>query len=129
MGTVELIRADRIEIDIEGLDVDRSVRCVGDAVDANHGTGVVRFGGDLSDVVDIAGNVGDVREGNQPRPIRQQLVQVVDIEDSGVGVDWPFDGVDAEFGQSPPGSGIRLVVEFGDDDFVAFAPKRPQRLQ
>ena len=63
---IELIKAEKVEIDVERLHVQRPVRRIGDAVDADHGAGVVDRPGNGGDVVDGAQYVGTVAATHQP---------------------------------------------------------------
>ena len=54
---VELVKAHQIEIHVQRLDVEFSVRGVGHRVDADQGAGVMRPARNLRHVVDAAGDV------------------------------------------------------------------------
>ena len=73
MGPHDLVETEQVEIDVPGLHVDGPVRGIGHGIDADPGPGGMNLTGDGGDVVDVAGDVGDMGEGDQPRALGQQV--------------------------------------------------------
>ena len=95
------------------------MRGVGDAID--HGDRAIALGllDDLVDRVDLAHDVGRVREAHGADLAVEQLVERGGIEMAGDRVDLPLADDDAAIGQPAPGAAIGLVILVGDDHCVA----------
>ena len=109
-------------VDAPVRDVDRPVRPVVDGVGPRERAGVVRELDDAPDVRERADRVRRDRESDDARALAQLPLEVAEVERRVV-VD--VDEADLEtlvVRQLEPGRHVRVVVEPGDDDLVAFAP-------
>jgi hypothetical protein len=116
---IELVEAEEVEIDVPVLDVDPGMGGIGDAVDADHGAGLMGLGGDLGHRVDAADHVGAVGKADQAAARAQEIVERRQVELAAFRVDAPLLYDQAVIGQPPPGAAVGLVVLLGDDDLVA----------
>ena len=82
---VGLVAGPGVEVDAERGDVDRQVRDGLRAVDDDDRAGGVRAARDLLDRVDGREDVQHVGDGEQLRPVRQHLVERVEVEPPVVG--------------------------------------------
>src|SRR5208282_6912273 len=109
------------EITIERGDVDQAVRTVVDGIDIGEDAGGVREADDFFYRIDGADGVGGVADGYQFRFLVELGGEILDIESAIFPVNLgPADG-DAFFFEGEPGGDVGVVVEAGDQDFVAGA--------
>ncbi|MEX2277154.1 MAG: hypothetical protein WD674_05105 [Cucumibacter sp.] len=92
------------------------MRGVGDPVDDADRAGPGDLAADLGGRINLADDVGGVREGDEPDPRIEQPVEVFRIEMTGLGIDPPFADLEGLGGQPPQRSGIGFVVLVGDND-------------
>ena len=127
MRPEELVRRADEHVDAERGDIDRSVRGVVDGVGPGDRAGPVREIGDAADLGERAHRVGGDRKGDDPRPVGELPLQVVEVERRVlVDVD-EADGQVAVVRELEPGRDVRVVVELRAQDLVARrgTPGRP----
>ena len=108
------------EIAIERGHVDQAVRAVVDGVDVGEGAGGVGEADDFFYRIDGADGVGGVSGGDELRLGIDFRGEVGHVEGAVFVVDLgPADGHAAIFCHGEPGGNVGVVVEAGDDDFVA----------
>ena len=114
MRTKQLVPAETVEVNAEGLHVDGGMWRVGDSINAEEGVGVFVHGvGDAFDVCDRAQNVGRVRTGHKPRLVGQELLEIRSEEfgvRGAVAGFPPFDGQVPPFRDLHPGGDVGFVV-------------------
>ena len=76
-GPAHLVRGKGVEVDVGGLHVEAEVGGALRTVDHHQRTGSMCLGGQFLDGIHSAQRVGDVREGDQPRLLTQQGVELV----------------------------------------------------
>ncbi len=114
------------EVGVEGPDVDRPVRRVGDRIDVGHRPDLVGALDDGLDRVDRADRIAGVAHGHEPRPRPELRLEVLEVEGDVVGPDVDLvDGDAAVGGHRLPGGDVRLVIEGRDDDLVPRPERRP----
>ena len=96
------------------------MRCIGNTVDTHQCPGSVYLTCDLRHIVDTAGNVGEMAETNEPRPRIEQLLQFRYDELGRLRAKTLFADCKAELLKPPPSAAIGLMVQIGDDDFIAW---------
>ena len=129
MRAAHLVQAEDVEVAIQRLDVDREVRREGRAVDEDERADGMDLLRQRRHVVHDRGDVGAMGEGDQPGARRQQLVQLLIAQGTGLAIHLPFADHQAELLQPAPGADIGLVVLLGHDDLVARLELVPQRLR
>ena len=112
-------RADEI-VAIPGLHVDQPVRPVVHAIEEHFRAGRMRDPGHRSDVDDRADRMRRHRAGDEPRALRHQRPEIVDMQIA-VLAHAPPDDLRAGRLQRQPGGDVGVVVHVGDDDLVALA--------
>src|SRR5690606_20770889 len=74
---------------------------------------------DVVDRIDLADDVGGVRQADGAHLAVEQLVEIGEVQAAALLVDAPLADVDAVGAELAPGAGIGLVSLVGDDDGVA----------
>ncbi|EAU67436.1 hypothetical protein STIAU_1669 [Stigmatella aurantiaca DW4/3-1] len=74
--------------------------------------------------LDVAGDVGETREGNQLRLVRDGVLELVEIDTAAA-----VDADNLEPGPAVPGQVVRVVLHHGDDDFVLRGQAQRRRHQ
>ena len=120
-----LVGRESIKVAIEILHIHLHVRDRLRAVEQYGHTMLVRRGNHVLDRIDGAQRIGDMGDGNEPGMAVEQLAIFVEQQ---------FPGVVARdhaqlralfFAQHLPGHDVRMVLELGNDDFVAGPDERP----
>ncbi len=111
-------RADE-KVGVERAHVDGAVGRVMNGVDEHERAGGVRELGDFGDGIDGADGVGGVTDGDEFCFARDFFAQVVEIERAVGIVNIGLTDDDAFFFERAPRRDVGVVIERGDDDFVA----------
>ncbi len=118
-GTEHFVRRKRQEVAIEELDIDTHVRHQLGAIDVDLGAFCVRQCGNGLEVGHCAEDVGHSGDGNDLRAFGEFIGIVIHIEAPITG-GTDVDELDADaIAQHEPRDDIGVVLEFGEDDFVA----------
>lgn len=125
MRAEELVRRAHEEVRAEGCDVDRGVRREMHAVDVYERADLVRALGDAGDVWPRAEHVRRAGHGDEPRALVHDVVEfLVEAQIGGLGVERePPHGRPDALGRLHPRAHVGIVVELGDDDLIARAPR------
>ena len=106
----ELVGRASKKIAANRLDVQRAMGRVVYGVDEAHGAGRVRRFGDRLNIVDRAGGVGSVANGNELGSIREQAVEVRKIERAILGMEVGDANDGSSFLERAPGRDVGVVV-------------------
>ncbi len=128
MRAVELVGGAGEKVGAERLDVDEDVRRVVNGVDEDEGPGRVRRRGDAGHVVDRPDGIRRAADGDEARPPSEEARERVDVEFGRLRNrgERPHDDPPLPFERAPRVD-VRVVVQLGDDDLVAFAPAAGER--
>ena len=120
-----LVGAAHQEVGVEGADIDRAVRRVGDRIDVGQGADLVGARDDVADRVDRPDRVAGETDGDQLRMAVQLALEVLEVEGQVVLADVDLaHGHPAVGGHRLPGADVGLVVEGRDHDLVARLERR-----
>ena len=127
MRPEELVRRAEENVDAEGRDVDRPVRCVVHRVGPGKGTRLVREPDDPPRIRDRPDGVRGEREGDDTGALGQLLLEVVEVEGR-VGVDFHEAHLKIEVVRElQPRRDVAVVVEACDEDLVAGRERPSER--
>ena len=123
----ELVRRTDQKIDAERLNVDRAMRREMHRVHPDASARGVCELGDAPHVIDGAEGVGGITDRHEPRALRQQLRQLVQIERAARPIDRDAPNHDAALLEIEPRADVRVVVEVAHDELVARTKRTPER--
>jgi hypothetical protein len=119
MRAEKFVRRANEEVGVERADVDGAVWRIVNCVDEHERAGGVRELGDFGDGIDGANGVGGVTDGDEFCFARDFFAEVVEIERAVGIVNIGLTDDDAFFFECAPGRDVGVVIESGDDNFVA----------
>ena len=123
----ELVRRAEEDVDVPAGDVDRPVRPVVDGVGPRERARAVRELDDSRDVRGRADRVRRDRERDDPRPVGELRLEVLEVEREVVVHAGEADDDAEVVRELEPGRDVRVVVELRADDLVAGLQRPPER--
>ena len=124
--TEHLVAGEGVEIAAQRLDVDRPVRGALGAVEDQERAHRVGGVAQAPDLGHRTGDVGGMRDGDDPRPRRNHVVQAVVVESALLGDRDRADPRTHPLGRHLPGDDVAVVLELRDQDLVAGPKARGQ---
>ena len=102
MRPVGFVGGEEINVGAERAHVGKTVRRIGDAIDADKRAGVMREPRNVGDGIDLGDDVRRMRETDEAHLAIEQALKPFDRQMPAVAIDFPFANLNAAIGKPAP---------------------------